>query len=91
MADAAPPAAAPAPGARGPAAACTTALRRLTPVASSGVLGTVPAGTLTDFQSNVPAYSCLNAPLDVCDNMNGKAVAEAVMPTDCLAQDFQLP
>ena len=64
----------------------------LTPIASSSVLGVVPAGTLTDFQSNVPAYSCLNgAALDVYDNVNGTPVAEAVTPTDCIAQDFQLP
>ena len=64
----------------------------LTPIASSSVLGLVPAGTLTDFQSNVAAYSCLNgAALDVYDNVNGTPVAEAVTPTDCIAQDFDLP
>ncbi len=64
----------------------------LTPIASTGGLGVVPAGTLTDFQSNVPAYSCLKgAALNVYDNVNGKAVAEAVTPTNCIAQDFQLP
>ncbi len=64
----------------------------LTPIASSSVLGVVPAGTLTDFQSNVAAYSCLNgAALDVYDNVGGNPVAEAVTPTDCVAQDFQLP
>jgi len=64
----------------------------LTPISSSQVLGIVPAGTVTDFESNVPASSCLNgASLDVYDNVDGKAVAEAVTPTDCIAQDFQLP
>jgi hypothetical protein len=64
----------------------------LTPVASSTVLGVLSAGTLTDFQSNVAAYSCLNgASLNVYDNVNGKPVAEAVTPTNCIAQDFQLP
>lgn len=64
----------------------------LTPIAQSGMLGIVPAGTLTDFESNVPAYSCLNgAALDVYDNVNGNAVAEAVTPTNCISQDFQLP
>jgi len=64
----------------------------LTPIPSSQVLGIVPSGTLTDFESNVPTYSCLNGrSLDVYDNVNGKAVAEAVTPTDCIAQDFQLP
>jgi hypothetical protein len=65
---------------------------QLTPIASSSVLGVVPAGTLTDFQSNVAAYSCLNgAALNVYDNVGGNPVAEAVTPTDCIAQDFQLP
>ncbi len=64
----------------------------LTAIASSQVLGLVPAGTLTDFKSNEAAYSCLNgASLNVYDNVNGKAVAEAVSPTNCIAQDFQLP
>ena len=64
----------------------------LTPIASSQVVGVLPAGTLTDFQSNVPAYSCLNgAALNVYINVNGKDVAEAVTPTNCIAQDFQLP
>ena len=36
------------------------------------------------------AYSCLNgASLNVYDNVNGKAVAEAVTPTNCIAQDFR--
>jgi hypothetical protein len=52
----------------------------------------LPAGTLTDFQTNEPAYSCLNgAALNVYLNVNGKDVAEAVTPTNCIAQDFQLP
>jgi hypothetical protein len=64
----------------------------LTPIPSSQVLGVVPAGTLTNFQTNESAYSCLNGvSLNVYDNVNGKAVAEAVTPNDCVAQDFQLP
>ncbi len=64
----------------------------LSPVAASQVLGIVPAGTLTDFESNDAAYSCLNgASLNVYDNVNGTAVAEAITPADCIAQDFQLP
>ena len=64
----------------------------LTPVASSSVLGLIGAGTLSDFQSNVPAYSCLNgSTLNVYDNVDGKPVAEAVTPTNCIAQDFELP
>jgi hypothetical protein len=61
-------------------------------VAASGVLGVVPAGTLTNFSSNVEAYACLNgSTLNVYDNVNGKQVAEAITPTNCIAQDFQLP
>ena len=64
----------------------------LTPVASSSVLGVLGAGTLTDFQTNVAAYSCLNgSALNVYDNVDGKPVAEAVAPTNCIAQDFELP
>jgi len=64
----------------------------LTAIPSSQVLGIVPAGTLSNFQTNETAYSCLNgATLNVYDNVNGKAVAEAVTPTDCVGQDFQLP
>jgi hypothetical protein len=64
----------------------------LTPVASSSVLGVLGAGSLTDFQSNVPSYSCLNgSTLNVYDNVDGKPVAEAVTPTNCIAQDFELP
>ncbi len=64
----------------------------LTPIASSQVLGIVPAGTLSNFQTDVAAYTCLNGTtLDVYDNVNGKAVAEAVSPADCIAQDFGLP
>jgi len=93
------------PGAPSPGAASTTTTAapfitglfngapvNLTPIASSQVVGVLPAGTLTDFQSNVPAYSCLNgAALNVYINVNGKDVAEAVTPTNCIAQDFQLP
>jgi hypothetical protein len=64
----------------------------LTPVASSSVLAVLGAGTLTDFQTNVAAYSCLNgSTLNVYDNVDGKPVAEAVAPTNCIAQDFELP
>ena len=64
----------------------------LTPVAASGVLGLLAAGTLTDFQTNVAAYACLNgSTMNVYDNVNGKQVAEAITPTNCIAQDFQLP
>ena len=56
------------------------------------MLGLLAAGTLTDFQTNVAAYACLNgSTMSVYDNVNGKQVAEAIMPTNCIAQDFQLP
>jgi hypothetical protein len=55
------------------------------------VLGVWPAGTLTNFQSTNPAYSCLNgASLNVVNNVNGTHVAEAMTPTNCMTQDFQL-
>ncbi len=64
----------------------------LAPISSSQVLGLVPAGTVTDFQTNEVEYSCLDGvSLNVYDNVNGTAVAEAITPTDCMAQDFQLP
>jgi hypothetical protein len=64
----------------------------LTPISSSGVLGIVPDGTLTNFESNVPAYACLNGQsFNVYANVNGPPVAEAITPTDCINQDFQLP
>ncbi len=64
----------------------------LTPISSSGGLGVVPAGTLTNFRSNVPAYTCLNgASLNVFDDVTGKQVAKAVAPANCISQDFQLP
>ena len=47
---------------------------------------------LTDFQTDEPAYSCLDgASLNVYLNLNGTAAAEAITPTDGLAQAFQLP
>ena len=65
----------------------------LTPISSSQVLGVVPAGTLTAFQSNVPAFSCLDgASLNVYDNVNGgKQVADAAKPTNCVARTSSCP
>ncbi len=64
----------------------------LTPIASSSVVAVLMAGTLTDFQTNVAAYSCLNgSSLNVYQNVDGKPVAEAITPTNCIAQDFELP
>ena len=56
------------------------------------MLGLVPAGTLTDFQTNVAAYACLNgATLNVYDNINGKPVAEAVTPDRLHRPGLPLP
>jgi hypothetical protein len=63
----------------------------LVPVASSGVLGLVAAGTLTDFQSTDPAFACLNGQsLPVFKNVNTKLVAESMGSTACVKQDFQI-
>ena len=64
----------------------------LTPVAASQVSNLTPSGTVTDFETNVPAYACLDgATLDVYWNLLGHATAEAVTPTDCITADFELP
>jgi hypothetical protein len=64
----------------------------LTPVAASSVSKFVSGGQVTDFQTNEPAYSCLNgATLNVYSNLNGPPFAVAVTPTDCVTQDFLLP
>jgi hypothetical protein len=100
------PAAPAAPAATPPAAAATTsttaapfitALRSgktvaLTAVDASQVSRLTTAGQVTDFQSNEPAYSCLNgATLNVFTNLKGSPVAVAATPTDCITQDFLLP
>ncbi len=78
-------------------AGTTTAVRNgttvtLTPVAASQVQNLTPAGTVTDFQSTNPAYSCLDgATLNVYWNLLGHAAAEAATPTNCITQDFELP
>ncbi len=49
-------------------------------------------GLVTDFQSNEPAYSCLNGTtLNVFTNLKGQPVAVAATPTNCITQDFLLP
>jgi spore germination protein YaaH len=64
----------------------------LTPVDSSQVLSLTANGQVTNFQSNEPAYSCLNgATLNVFNNLRGQPVAEAATPTNCITQDFLLP
>jgi hypothetical protein len=64
----------------------------LTPVDASQVLRLTMDGQVTDFQSNEPAYSCLNgATLNVFTNLKGQPVAVAATPTNCITQDFLLP
>lgn len=64
----------------------------LTPVDSSQVLPLLADGQVFDFQTNEPAYSCLNgATLNVFTNLKGNAVAKAATPTNCITQDFLLP
>ncbi len=64
----------------------------LTAVAASSVSKLVSGGQISGFQTNEPAYSCLNgATLDVYSNLKGPPFAEAVTPTDCVTQDFLLP
>jgi len=65
----------------------------LTAIPSSQVATLTSDGTVSDFESNVPSYTCLNgATLDVYDNLlSGQQVAKAATPTNCITQDFQLP
>ncbi len=64
----------------------------LTPVDASQVERLTMDGQVTNFQSNVPAYSCLNgATLNVFTNLKGQPVAVAATPTNCITQDFLLP
>lgn len=64
----------------------------LTPVDSSQVLPLLADGQVFHFQTNEPAYSCLNGvTLNVFTNLKGNAVAEAATPANCITQDFLLP
>ena len=65
---------------------------KLTAISSSQVASLGSDGTVTDFESNVPSYTCLNgATLDVYDNLlSGQQVAKAATPTNCITQDFGL-
>ena len=64
----------------------------LTPVDASQVVRLAIDGQVTDFQTNEPAYSCLNgATLNVFTNLKGQPVAVAATPTNCITQDFLLP
>jgi spore germination protein YaaH len=87
----------PAPATTTTAAPFITAQRAgntiaLTPVDASQVVRLAVDGQVTDFQSNQPAYSCLNGTtLNVFTNLKGKPVAVATTPTNCITQDFLLP
>lgn len=64
----------------------------LTPVDASQVQPLLMDGKVLNFQTNEPAYSCLNGvTLSVFTNLKGDAVAKATTPTDCITQDFLLP
>ena len=64
----------------------------LTPVDASQVVRLTADGQVTDFQTNEPAYACLNGTtLNVFANLKGQPVAVAATPTDCITQDFVLP
>jgi spore germination protein YaaH len=64
----------------------------LTPVDASQVVRLAIDGQVSDFQTNEPAYSCLNgATLNVFTNLKGQPVAVAATPTNCITQDFLLP
>jgi spore germination protein YaaH len=64
----------------------------LTPVDASQVMRLVGDGQVTNFQTNEPAYSCLNGTtLNVFTNLKGQPVAVAATPTNCITQDFLLP
>ena len=66
----------------------------LTPVGQGSVDTLSPAGTVTNFQSSIPAYACLNGKtLNVYAYglLSGKDVAVATTPTDCITQEFTFP
>ncbi len=64
----------------------------LTPVDASQVARLAVDGQVTNFQTNVPAYACLNGTtLNVFTNLRGQPVAVAATPTNCVTQDFLLP
>jgi spore germination protein YaaH len=63
----------------------------LTPAAAATVSRGLAFGTLNNFSTTDPAYSCLNGtPLAVYldGSLLGHYVAIAVKPTDCINQDF---
>ena len=63
----------------------------LVPISSNGVVGVIPAGTLTGFHSTDPAYACLNGQsLPVYNNVDTKQVAVSGGAGACVTQDFQI-
>jgi hypothetical protein len=64
----------------------------LTAVDAGQVVRLAVDGQVTDFQTNEPAYTCLNgSTLNVFTNLKGQPVAVAATPTNCITQDFLLP
>ena len=64
----------------------------LTPVDASQVMRLAVDGQVTDFETNEPAYACLNGTtLNVFTNLKGQPVAVATTPINCITQDFLLP
>jgi hypothetical protein len=63
----------------------------VTPVGPGSVDGKISFGTLNNFHSTVPAYSCLDGKsltVYLYGALTGKYVAVATTPTDCVTQDF---
>lgn len=64
----------------------------LTPVDAGQVVRLAVDGQVTNFQTNEPAFACLNgSTLNVFTNLKGQPVAVAATPTNCITQDFLLP
>jgi Glycosyl hydrolases family 18 len=66
----------------------------LTPVNQGSVDTLSKEGSITNFQSNNPAYSCLNGKSVVVYGyglLSGKDVVDATTPGDCITQEFTFP
>jgi hypothetical protein len=69
-------------------------IEQLSAVGPGSVDTFAPSGTISNFQSTNPAYSCLDGKsLAVYQYglLSGKKVAVAATPTDCISQDFTFP
>jgi hypothetical protein len=68
--------------------------KALTAVAPGSVNTLSPAGTVTNFQSSIPAYACLDGKtlqVYAYGLLSGKDVAVATIPTNCITQNFTFP